>query len=115
MQQDAGTGEDGNPRSTCCKVMEIRVIVTSEVHKGISASVYRKDTLIQSPITCASSSGENSTFPATKWHIQKHKKLHNNFDPKKVSAIGKLQNIIIFARITLLERMALSNQTHAKV
>jgi hypothetical protein len=42
-------------------------------HEGNNTFVYREDTLIQSPMTCASSSGANSTFPAIIWHIQKVK------------------------------------------
>lgn len=42
-------------------------------HKGINTSVFHENTLTQSPTTCASSSGENSTFPATIWQTQEHK------------------------------------------
>jgi hypothetical protein len=41
--------------------------------EGNNTFVYREDTLIQSPMTCASSSGANSIFPATIWCIQKVK------------------------------------------
>jgi hypothetical protein len=45
--------------------------------EGNNTFVYREDTLIQSPMTCASSSGANSTFPAIIWRIQKVK-MHSD-------------------------------------
>ena len=49
------------------------MIIMYDQHKGINTSVFHENTLTQSPTTCASSSGENSTFPATIWQTQEHK------------------------------------------
>lgn len=54
-----------------------------ELQEENSTFGYHEYTLIQSPMTCASSSGANSDFPATMSHIQEHEDLPSNFDQKK--------------------------------
>lgn len=144
LQQDAGTGEDSNPLRTCWKFIEIwsynnvwatwrkhHIRLSSTMHMDVGHDtntekywcyIDNEDTLIQSPMTCASSFGAKSTFPATMWNIQEHKTLWNmpsNFDPKKKgktkSTLWKLQNFIIFSHVIMLERMSFAYQIHSKI
>lgn len=66
LQQDAGTGDDGNSRMTYWKnPLKYKRYCFQDITKFMQkfVSSVTEDTFTQSAITCGSSSGENSVFP----------------------------------------------------